>query len=209
MMRGLIDTKDPKDPIAAQFLASEKELEFADDEVVDPIGDGAFSPVEGLVHRYRDRVLLKVLRACPVYCRFCFRREQVGPAGGILSAEALDLAFAYIESKPDVWEVILSGGDPLMLSDRRLREIVARVNAVPHVKILRIHSRVPVVDPARITAELVAALRGRVPVYILLHANHPRELTEAARGACALLVDAGIPLLSQKKLPPQKPKPPP
>ena len=199
-MQALIDPEDPRDPIAAQFVPSEAELVVHPDERTDPIGDDAYSPVKGLVHRYPDRVLLKVLQACPVYCRFCFRREQVGPQGGVLGAEALDNAFAYIEQHPQIWEVILSGGDPLMLSDRRLGDLARRVNAIPHVKILRIHTRVPVVDPARVTRELVAAMKGRAAVYILLHCNHPRELTPEARAACALLVDQGIPLLSQSVL---------
>jgi lysine 2,3-aminomutase len=199
-MLALIDREDPQDPIALQFVPKAEELRVGADELADPIGDEAYSPVEGIVHRYPDRVLLKLLHICPVYCRFCFRREQVGPDGGILKRVALDRALDYIAAHPDIWEVILTGGDPLMLSADRLKDAIGRLNAIPHVKILRVHTRVPVVDPARITPELVEALRGAKPLYVLLHCNHARELTDAARDACARLVDAGMPMLSQSVL---------
>jgi lysine 2,3-aminomutase len=198
----LIDRTDPTDPIARQFIPDPAELETALWEKADPIGDAAFSPVEGIVHRYPDRVLLKLLHVCPVYCRFCFRRETVGPASPThFAPEILDAAFAYIAVRPAIWEVILTGGDPLMLSLRRLEEVTARLAAISHVKVLRIHTRVPAVDPARITDALVALLRscGKT-VYVVLHANHPRELSAQAREACARLVDAGIPMLSQSVL---------
>lgn len=198
----LIDRHDRHDPIARQFVPSASELETQPDEREDPIGDEAFSPVEGVVHRYTDRVLLKLLHVCPVYCRFCFRRASVGPqAETFLSAKALDAAFAYIEAKPEIWEVILTGGDPLTLSLRRLEDVVRRLAAIDHVKILRIHTRIPCVDPARIVPELVDLLRGcGKTVYVVLHANHPRELTSEARAASAAFVDAGIPMLSQSVL---------
>lgn len=199
-MLELIDRADPADPIAAQFVPQAQELAITPEERADPIGDAAYSPLSGVVHRYPDRVLLKLLHACPVYCRFCFRREQVGPQGGVLGTAELEAALRYIEQNPAIWEVILSGGDPLMLSDRRLQEVVTRLAAIPHVKLLRIHSRVPVVDPQRVTADLIAALRSRLPVYLLLHCNHPRELTAAARDACARMADSGIVLLSQSVL---------
>jgi len=199
-MMALIDPADAADPIAAQFVPSARELETHPGERHDPIGDHAFSPVEGIVHRYPDRVLLKLLLSCPVYCRFCFRREQVGQGDGVLAPEALDEALAYIRTHPEIWEVILTGGDPLMLSDRRLAEVMTRLNDIPHVKVVRIHTRVPVVDPARITQDLIAVLRGRAPVYVLLHCNHARELTPAARAACGRLVDGGMPMLSQSVL---------
>ena len=198
----LIDRADPADPIARQFVPDAAELFAGPDERADPIGDGALSPVEGIVHRYPDRVLLKLLHVCPVYCRFCFRREAVGPGGAThLDGAALDAAFAYIAARPAVWEVILTGGDPLILSPRRLADIAARLCAVPHVKVLRLHTRVPCVLPARIDATLIETLRdsGKA-VYVALHANHPRELTPEARAACARLADAGIPLVSQSVL---------
>jgi lysine 2,3-aminomutase len=199
-MLALIDPADPADPIARQFVPDESELVRTPGELDDPIGDRAHSPVEGIVHRYPDRVLLKATQLCPVYCRFCFRREMVGPAHGGLDDAALGCALDYIRAHDAIWEVILTGGDPLILSDRRLGEIVAALNAIDHVGVIRLHTRVPVVDPARVTPALVDALKGRAPVYVLLHCNHPRELTAAARAACARLVDAGIPMLSQSVL---------
>ena len=198
----LIDPSDPRDPIALQFTPDRRELLLAPDERADPIGDAAHSPVEGVVHRYPDRVLLKPLHICPVYCRFCFRREVVGPGGaGALSAEALARALDYIRADPNIWEVILTGGDPLALSPRRLGEIAGALADIAHVKVLRIHTRVPAVDPARVTDDMIAALKrfGRA-VYVALHANHPRELTPAADAACARLIDAGLPMVSQSVL---------
>ncbi|MFD2263715.1 lysine-2,3-aminomutase-like protein [Lacibacterium aquatile] len=197
----LIDRADPADPIARQFVPQTAELATHGAEREDPIGDAPYSPVKGIVHRYADRVLLKIVQACPVYCRFCFRREMVGPGSeAFLSADELETALAYIASRPEIWEVILTGGDPLILSPRRLGEIKARLDAIPHVQVVRFHTRVPVVDPARVTEQMVTALRGRTPTYILLHANHAREFTDAARQAIALLVDGGIPLLGQSVL---------
>jgi lysine 2,3-aminomutase len=198
----LIDRGDPADPIARQFVPDPAELTFLPEERADPIGDHPHSPVEGIVHRYPDRVLLKAVHVCPVYCRFCFRREMVGPQGlGTLSGEALDEAFAYIAARPEIWEVILTGGDPLVLSPRRLAELMERLGAIDHVKVVRFHTRVPVVEPERVDAAMVEALKtsGKA-VYVALHANHPRELTPKAREACARLVDAGIPLVSQTVL---------
>ena len=198
----LIDRDDPADPIARQFIPSEAELVTTPEERADPIGDAAHSPVPGIVHRHKDRVLFKLVHACPVYCRFCFRREYVGPDGvSALLPDDFGAALAYIESHPEIWEVIFTGGDPFILSLRRLEEIGARVAAIPHVRILRWHTRVPVADPARITDDFVAALLvpGATTV-VALHANHPSELTPAARAACARLIDAGIPLLSQSVL---------
>jgi lysine 2,3-aminomutase len=201
-MAALIDRDNPNDPIARQFVPDAAELNVTREERADPIGDHAHSPVEGIVHRYPDRVLLKAVHVCPVYCRFCFRREMVGPQGlGTLSPEALSEAFAYIADRPEIWEVILTGGDPLVLSPRRLTEIMQRLAAIDHVKIVRFHTRVPVVEPERIDEALISALKtsGKT-VYVALHANHPRELTPAARAACARLVDAGIVMISQSVL---------
>jgi lysine 2,3-aminomutase len=201
-MLALIDPDDPDDPIARQFVPDAAELTALPEERADPIGDLAHSPVEGIVHRYPDRVLLKAVHVCPVYCRFCFRREMVGPDGlGTLSPDALETAFLYIEGHPEIWEVILTGGDPLVLSPRRLHEIMVRLSAIGHVRTVRLHTRVPVVEPGRIDAAMIAAIKaaGR-PVNLALHANHPRELTPDARAACARLADAGIGLLSQSVL---------
>jgi lysine 2,3-aminomutase len=201
-MAELIDPHDPDDPIARQFVPRVAELDTLPEEDADPIGDDRHSPVEGIVHRYPDRVLLKVAHVCPVYCRFCFRRERVGPARGkALAPEALEAALAYIRSRPEIWEVVLTGGDPLVLSPRRIRRLVAALAAIDHVKVLRWHTRVPVAQPDRVTDDLACALKadGKA-TYVVLHANHPRELTPAARAACGRLVDAGIPLLSQSVL---------
>lgn len=198
----LIDARDPADAIARQFVPAAAELETRPEESADPIGDDAHSPVEGIVHRYPDRVLLKPVHVCAVYCRFCFRREMVGPGKRVaLSPRALDAALDYIRARPQVWEVILTGGDPLVLSPRRLQAIMRSLGAIDHVKIVRVHTRLPVADPDKITPALVRALRaGGKASYVVLHANHPRELTAAARAACARLVDAGIPMLSQSVL---------
>jgi lysine 2,3-aminomutase len=201
-MAALIDPHDPDDPIARQFIPDPDELLVQPEERADPIGDVAASPVEGIVHRYPDRVLLKLLHICPVYCRFCFRREVVGPGSPThLSSAALDRALSYIADHDDIWEVILTGGDPLVLSVRRLRDVFARLRAIPHVRIIRIHTRVPVVEPGLVDADMVAALRASgKTLYIVVHANHPREFTAQARAACGRLADAGIPLLSQSVL---------
>jgi lysine 2,3-aminomutase len=196
----LIDVADPHDPIAVQFVPDARELDSRPDENADPIGDDVHSPVPGVVHRYPDRALLKLVNACAVYCRFCFRREMVGPGRGALTGKALAAALDYIARTPDIWEVILTGGDPLILTPRRLKNIMARLAAIDHVKVVRLHTRIPVVAPERITPALVRALRTAKATFIVLHANHPRELTDAARGACARLIDAGIPMLSQSVL---------
>ena len=201
-MDALINPTDSNDPIAAQFTPDARELYTAPDERADPIGDEPHTPVKGVVHRYPDRCLLKLVHVCPVYCRFCFRREMVGPDGdGMLAGEELEAALAYIENQPGIWEVILTGGDPFLLSARRVREITQCLAAIAHVKIIRWHTRVPAVDPLRVTPDLVAALRAEgATTYVVLHANHPRELTEHARAAIARIVDAGVPMLSQSVL---------
>jgi len=198
----LIDLNDPNDPIARQYVPSAEELKSEPVERIDPIGDHVHSTVEGIVHRYPDRVLLKLVHVCAVYCRFCFRREMVGPGKETsLSEKAYTKAIDYIRMHPEVWEVILTGGDPLMLSARRLKEIVDDLAAIPHVKIIRFHTRVPVADPARVTDEVSDALRHPdVTTWVALHANHPRELTPAAREACARIIDKGIPMVSQSVL---------
>ncbi|MDU6324367.1 radical SAM protein, partial [Bradyrhizobium sp.] len=177
----LIDADDPDDPIARQFVPSADELKAHPGERGDPIGDDAHAPVPGIVHRYPDRVLLKLVHVCAVYCRFCFRREMVGPGkDNALSEEAYRAALAYIRSHGEIWEVILTGGDPLMLSPRRLKEIMADLAAIDHVRIIRIHTRLPVADPQRITAALVDALKVQgAATWVALHANHPRELNAA------------------------------
>ncbi len=201
-LAALIDPNDQNDPIARQFIPDPRELDRAPGEDADPIGDAAHSPVEGIVHRYPDRVLLKALHACAVYCRFCFRREMVGPGGlGALRPEALDAAIAYIAARPAIWEVILTGGDPLALSPRRLADIMRRLGRIDHVKIVRLHTRLPVADPDAVNGAMIEAIMASgKTVYVALHANHPRELTPAARAACARLIDAGAVMVSQSVL---------
>jgi len=197
----LIDRADPRDPIARQFVPSAAELDLAPKERADPIGDHAHAPVEGIVHRYPDRVLLKLVNVCAVYCRFCFRREMIGPGRPMPSADAIDAALGYVAAHPEIWEVILTGGDPLVLSARRLGAAMRRIAAIEHVKIIRLHTRLPVAAPDKITPALVRALKvpGKT-TYVALHANHPRELTQAVRAACARLIDAGMAMVSQSVL---------
>jgi lysine 2,3-aminomutase len=201
-LAALIDPNDPADPIARQFVPTKEELSVSESERVDPIGDHAYSPVAGIVHRYPDRVLLKLVHVCAVYCRFCFRREMVGPGkDSALSEAAYAGALDYIRTHTEIWEVILTGGDPLMLSPRRLSQVMNDLAAIDHVKIIRIHTRVPVADPSRISEDMVRALKvDRATVWVALHANHARELTGPAREAVAGLVDAGIPMVSQSVL---------
>ena len=201
-MAALIEPGAQNDPIAAQFVPSAGELQTTPDELLDPIGDETHSPVKGVVHRHEDRVLLKAVNVCPVYCRFCFRREMVGPGAGVLSLAELDAALDYIASHKEIWEVILTGGDPFMLSPRRAADLSARLAAIPHVKIIRWHTRVPVVAPDLVTGEFVGALAGTdgATSYVVLHTNHARELTPGALGAIGRLVAAGMPVLSQTVL---------
>jgi L-lysine 2,3-aminomutase len=281
----LMDPSDPADPIARQYVPDPAEPNESPDESPDPIGDKAHSPIEGVVHRHADRVLLKPVHVCPVYCRFCFRKAMVGPDGErTLSPQALDAALGYIAAHPVIAEVIVTGGDPFMLSAARARALAERLAAIPHVQVVRWHTRMPVADPERVTAEYAAALtagrradldgalnpppplwgRGRgggssrdlelspmsasasamfepisttptpnppphkgegeadalasqtapqgggeAPalhrkhahaVWVAVHVNHPRELSDPARAALARLIDAGIPLVSQSVL---------
>jgi lysine 2,3-aminomutase len=196
----LIDCADPNDPIARQYVPDAREAITTEEERVDPIGDDTHSPVKGIVHRYPDRALLKPTHACAVYCRFCFRREMVGPGGAALDKDELDAAIAYIAATPAIREAILTGGDPLVLSARRLRDLVERLSAIDHLDWLRVHTRVPVADPSRVTDELVAALKAGKTMWVAVHVNHARELTPEALTACAKLADAGIPLIGQTVL---------
>jgi lysine 2,3-aminomutase len=187
--------------IARQFMPDLRELDQTPEERLDPIGDDLFSPVPGLVHRYRDRVLLKIVSACPVYCRFCFRREMVGPGGDGLTGEALEAALSYIAADPAIAEVILTGGDPFMLSARRIAALMEKLATIEHVQLVRWHTRVPMVDPARVSPELVAAIASaRQTVWVAVHANHPDEFTPAAAEALRRLAMAGIGLVSQSVL---------
>ena len=192
--------RDTGGVLARQYVPSADELVIAREELFDPIGDDTHAPVKGIVHRYPDRVLLKPMHACAVYCRFCFRRESVGPGAEALDEMELATALDYIRADKNIWEVILSGGDPLLLSPRRLKAIIDELAGIDHVGVIRIHTRLPVADPDRITAARVAALKCAKAVYVVVHCNHADELTPDARTACARLVDAGLPMLAQTVL---------
>ncbi len=197
-MQTQIDQSD--DPIGLQFIPNVAELLTAPHETADPIGDDAFSPIKGVVHRYPDRALLKPLLVCPVYCRFCFRREHVGPDGGLLSEAELQAAYAWFAARPAIREVILTGGDPLMLSPRRLASIVNALSGIPHIEMLRVHTRVPTADPARVTETLADALETSKSMWVVLHANHPCELTGEAIGALRRIQARAVPVLGQSVL---------
>jgi lysine 2,3-aminomutase len=201
-LAGLVDQSDPDDPIARQFIPTAAELDTTPEERADPIGDHAHEPVPGLVHRHADRVLLKLVHVCPVYCRFCFRREMVGPGGKApLAGPGLARALDYIRQHKEIWEVILTGGDPFMISPKTAREVTCALEEIAHVKIIRWHTRVPIADPARVTEDFVDAIRSRrKATYIVLHVNHPRELSPQARAAIKKLAAAHLPLLSQSVL---------
>ena len=201
VMQELIDAEHYAGPISKQFVPDERELDAAAEELPDPIGDGPHAPVPGIVHRYPDRVLLMPTKICAADCRFCFRREVVGhPEGAVLPAPELAAALEYIREHADIWEVILSGGDPLILSPRRLDQILTALRTIAHVRVVRVHTRVPLVAPEKITRELTDALRRAAPLFVVLHANHADEFTRQGQAACARLVDAGIPLLGQSVL---------
>lgn len=201
-MASLIDASDPADPIARQFVPDARELDLRPEERADPIGDKAHQPVPGIVHRYRDRVLLKLVHVCPVYCRFCFRREMIGPgAEAPLAGKALDAALDYIRTHEEIWEVILTGGDPFIVPPKVARAVTAALEAIPHVKVIRWHTRVPIADPVRVTDGLAGAIAAREKaVYVAIHTNHARELAPEACAAIERLRGAGIPLLSQTVL---------
>lgn len=198
----LIVATDQDDPIARQFVPDARELDTRKGELADPIADHPYSPVPGIVHRYQNRVLLKIVSVCPVYCRFCFRREMIGPGKGeMLTRGELEAALAYIGAHPEISEVILTGGDPFVLSPRKMREVTRELGNIPHLQRLRWHTRVPVVDPGKITEETIRALMcSGKSATVAIHTNHARELSPAARHAIATLADASINLLSQTVL---------
>ncbi|QWV91748.1 KamA family radical SAM protein [Geomonas oryzisoli] len=192
---GLI--REPGDPIWRQCVPDPAELcDLA--QSPDPLDEERLSPVPGLIHRYPDRVVFLVSTACAVYCRFCMRKRGVGCQG--MSPAPVDEAVAYIASKPQIRDVILSGGDPLLLSDDRLDQILTALRRIPHVEIIRIGTRVPVTLPERVTARLARMLKHHQPLYINTHFNHPREITEQSARACARLADAGVQLGNQSVL---------
>lgn len=188
------------DPIAKQFLPSLQELDLGEETLEDPLGDLSHMPVKGVVHRHKDRCLLLPINICALYCRFCFRKEQIGPGHKALSQQELDQAIDYIAATPSIFEVILSGGDPLMLKPKALESIFTKLQQIPHVKVIRIHTRIPVVDSQRITEELLAVCQKVKPLYMVLHTNHENELHTDACQAIEKLQQAGVHLLSQSVL---------
>ncbi len=200
-LAGLIDHADPDDPIARQVLPSADELVTRPEDLSDPIGDDVHSPAKGLVHRYPDRVLLKLHSACAVYCRFCFRREVVGPGGDTMSKDDLEAAYDYIANDKNIWEVILTGGDPLVLGPQRLNDVLDSLDDIYHVAVVRLHTRVPIATPEHISKQLIDVLsKRRATLYIAIHTNHAKELTDDVFSVCQRLTEAGIPLLGQTVL---------
>lgn len=196
----LIDPGDPRDPIAAMVVPDPRELDAASGLGLDPMGEEGATDVPGLVHRYPDRVLLLVTGRCASHCRFCMRRRLVGLDVGDRGEAWIAGAVAYLRGHPGVREVILSGGDPLTLSDARLDAILSAVRGVEHVQGVRVDTRVPVVLPSRVTRDLASMLRSHAPSWVVTHFDHPRELTDEAVAACGRLVDAGIPVDNQAVL---------
>ena len=196
----LIDPDDPFDPIRRQAVPSAEELYFAPEDQRDPLHEETDSPCTGLTHRYPDRVLFLVTNRCSSYCRHCTRRRFAGQEDTALTRSEIDTSIEYIRSHPEVRDVLLSGGDPLTLSDENLEYILSKVREIPHVEIIRIGTRTPVVMPQRITPELCAMLKKYHPLWINTHFNHPKEVTPESTKACAMLADAGIPLGNQSVL---------
>lgn len=195
-IKGPID----QDPVARQYVPQIEELKILPNERIDPIGDERHSPVKGIVHRYPDRALFKIANICAVYCRYCFRREMIGPQADILKPEDRSTALDYIRNTPSLWEVILTGGDPLVVSARQLNEAMDALCAIDHVQVIRIHTRVPIAEPSRITAALCAALKRKKAIYIAVHINHAQEITPEVETALHMLHAAGCVLLSQSVL---------
>lgn len=196
----LIDRDDPDCPIRRQVIPRIEEGWNAPEEVADPCGEDSHMPVPGLVHRYPDRVLFLVTDRCASYCRYCTRSRVISGVGEQHLETQWEAAFRYLEKTPQVRDVLLSGGDPLLFSDDRLDRILTRLRAIPHIQFLRIGSRIPIFLPQRITPELCAMLRKHHPLFISIHTNHPRELTSEVRDALGRLADAGIPLGNQSVL---------
>jgi lysine 2,3-aminomutase len=197
----LMDAADPDCPIRRQAVPLKEEFVFGAKEFVDPCAEDRDSPVNGLVHRYPDRVLLLATEQCAMYCRHCTRRRLVGEKEvSALNEKTLDAALAYIRSNRKIRDVLISGGDPLMLEDDELETILLKVKSISHVEFVRLGTRVPVTLPQRITPSLVALLKKFSPLWISIHFNHPREVSKRCKAACDMLADAGIPLGSQTVL---------
>lgn len=196
----LMDPENLHDPVRMQAIPTLAELNFGDSDMADPLHEDTDSPVPGLTHRYPDRVLLLITDMCSMYCRHCTRRRFAGQSDGSMPMERIEKAIEYIRNTPVVRDVLLSGGDALLVDDDVLEYIIKKLREIPHVEIIRIGSRTPVVCPQRITPELVNMLKKYHPIWLNTHFNHPNEITETSRKACAMLADAGIPLGNQSVL---------
>ncbi len=196
----LIDADDTRCPIRLQSVPLADELKTAPEEMRDPCGEDKNSPVHGLVHRYPDRVLFLVNEMCAMYCRYCTRSRMVGDGNRTLSTATYEKAFDYIRSNKKIRDVLISGGDPLTMSDNVLEFIIKNVKAIPHVEFVRIGTRIPVTLPQRVTPELISMLKKYSPIWMSVHFNHPREITDRVRYACNLIADSGIPMGSQTVL---------
>ncbi len=196
----LIDVNDPNDPVRKQAVPTSLELHRADSDQEDPLHEDGDSPVPGLTHRYPDRVLLLMTDQCSMYCRHCTRRRFAGQNDSAVDTKQIDAAIEYIRNTPVVRDVLLSGGDALLISDDKLEYTIKRLREIPHVDVIRIGSRVPVVMPQRITPELVSMLKKYHPIWLNTHFNHPNEITEESKKACEMLADAGVPLGNQSVL---------
>lgn len=196
----LLDPQDPHCPLRRQVVPTIQELLVSQADMADPLGEDRHSPVPGLVHRYPDRALVLVTDQCASYCRHCTRRRLVGARQQVMSLEQMDQVVNYLARTTEIRDVLISGGDPLILSDRHIEHLLARLRAIRHIELLRVGTRVPVFLPQRITPELVGMLRRYHPLYINIHFNHPAEITPEVKEACARLADAGIPLGSQTVL---------
>lgn len=196
----LMDPNNPNCPIRRQAIPRIEEIHLSKNEMVDPLGEDKHSPVPGLVHRYPDRVLLLVTDQCAVYCRYCTRRRLVGSNERSITQGNFEEVLKYLKSHKKVRDVLVSGGDPLLLENERLEEILSRLRIIPHIELLRIGTRVPVTLPQRITGGLVRMLKKYHPMMISIHFTHPREITDQVKRACNDLADGGIPLGSQTVL---------
>jgi len=192
--------KNPGSALFSQYVPSPDELNIKNDELQDPIGDDPHTPVKGITHRYPDRLLLKPIHTCAVYCRFCFRRDKVGRADQALNSEETRKALEYISENKQVWEVILSGGDPLVMSPAKISKIFSELEKIEHVKVIRIHTRVPLVSPEKINSTLLNSLKTNKALFLVLHCNSHEEITEEVSASLRLISDSGIPLLSQSVL---------
>gem|GEM_PF-6633037 len=196
----LIDPDDPYDPVRRQCIPTAAELYQAPEDQLDPLHEDTDSPVPGLTHRYPDRVLFLITDQCSMYCRHCTRRRFAGQTDKAVPQDKIEGCLEYIRNHPEVRDVLLSGGDALMISDEKLEYIISELRKIPHVEIVRLGSRTPVVCPQRITPELCNMLKKYHPIWVNTHFNHPNEITEESKKACAMLADAGIPLGNQTVL---------